>query len=433
MALEGQKVNNVLSQLCGDIYIPKILKVQQNFDSSQIDVEDIPKIVTDLLNQSKFKDQIKPGMSIAITSGSRGVANVAVITKAIVDFVKSCGANPFVFPAMGSHGGATEEGQLEILTGYGVTEEFLGCPIRATMETVEVGTLDDGMPAYTDKFAYEADGVILCGRIKAHTAFRAPHESGLMKMSVIGMGKQHGAMIIHESGFENMGKLMPRVAKIIYENVNIIGGIGTIENAFDQTYKLEALTKDEIWDKEPPLLEEAKSKMGGLLFDNIDVLIVDQIGKDISGDGMDPNVTGRFARATSASGGVNVKSIVVLDITDKSHGNFNGMGLADVTTRRAIDKMLPDATYPNGFTSTVYEVLKIPMFAYSDKTAIQLGIRQCNGIDKKNPRIVRIKDTKHIKEIEISEAMLEEALQNNRIEILSESYDWKFDENDNLF
>lgn len=433
MAIESQRENNMITQLSDDIVLPRMIKVKQIFDESHLAVEDIPRIVNDILDVPKFKDQIKEGMSIAITSGSRGVANIALITKAIVDFVKSCGAHPFVFPAMGSHGGATAEGQLEVLTSYGVTEEYLGCPVRATMETVEVGRLDDGMPAFADKYAFEADGVILCGRVKAHTAFRAPHESGLMKMTVIGMGKQHGAMTVHESGFDNMGKLMPKVAKVIYDHVNVLGGIAIMENAFDQTYKLEALTEDEIWTEEPKLLLEAKSKMGGLLFDELDVLIVDQIGKDISGDGMDPNVTGRFACADSASGGVNVQSIAVLDLTEDTHGNFNGIGMADVTSKRAIDKMNPDATYPNAFTSTVFDVVKIPMFAHSDKTVVKLGIRKCNGIDKKNPRIVRIRDTNHVETIEISEALLQEAKRNPRIQILSEPYEWKFDELGNLF
>ena len=174
MAIESQRENNMITQLSDDIVLPKMIKVKQIFDESHLVVEDIPRIVNDILDVPKFKDQIKEGMSIAITSGSRGVANIALITKAIVDFVKSCGAHPFVFPAMGSHGGATAEGQLEVLTSYGVTEEYLGCPVRATMETVEVGTLDDGMPAFADKYAFEADGVILCGRVKAHTALEHP-------------------------------------------------------------------------------------------------------------------------------------------------------------------------------------------------------------------------------------------------------------------
>ncbi|MFV0414590.1 MAG: lactate racemase domain-containing protein, partial [Oscillospiraceae bacterium] len=309
MAMESVLEGNVVTKLCEPVKLPRMVKIRQRFDETHLTPEEIPGIVRRQLARPEIEKGILPGMQVAITCGSRGVANVALITKAIADFVKERGAFPFVFPAMGSHGGATAEGQRKILEGYGVTEEFVGCPIRATMETVEIGRLEDGMPVYMDKYAHDADAIILSGRIKAHTAFRGPHESGLMKMAVIGMGKQHGAETVHESGFINMGALMPRVAKVVLGHANVVAAVGMIENAFDQTYKIAALTKEEIWTEEPKLLLEAKSKMGRIWFDAIDELVVDRIGKDISGDGMDPNVTGRFACADSASGGIQVKRI----------------------------------------------------------------------------------------------------------------------------
>ena len=285
MAFESSK-DSVVEHLCETVTLPRMVRVSQKFDHTHIEPEDIPAVIQQQLGRAEVRERIKPGMRIAITCGSRGIANIAIIVKAIVDFVKAQGAEPFVFPAMGSHGGATPEGQLEVLRSYNVTEETMGCPIRATMETVYLGNTVEGSPVFQDKYAHEADGVILCGRIKAHTTFRGPYESGLLKMAVIGMGKQHGAESVHESGFINMARVLPQFARVIFDNTNIVAGVGILENAFDQTYKLAGLTPDEIWEKEPELLKEAKSKMGRIWIENADVLVVDKIGKDISGDGM---------------------------------------------------------------------------------------------------------------------------------------------------
>ena len=276
MKQDYSKPNDIVDKICHEVVLPRMVKIRQNFDKSHIDPEKIPEIVYQQLSQEKIASQIHENAKIAIAVGSRGIANMNLIAKSVVEFVKSKKAIPFIFPAMGSHGGATAEGQKALLAGYGVTEDYCGCPILSSMETVQIGNLESGMPVFMDKYAHEADAIILTGRIKAHTAFRAPHESGLMKMSVIGMGKQHGAETIHESGFENMGELMPKVAKVVFGYANIVCGLGIIENAYDQTYKLEALTKDEIWTREPELLKEAKSKMGRILFDEIDELVVDE-------------------------------------------------------------------------------------------------------------------------------------------------------------
>ena len=250
MAFESSK-DSVVEQLCETVTLPRMVRVSQKFDHSHIEPEDIPSVIQRELGREAVRERIKPGMKIAITCGSRGIANIATIIKAIVDFVKAQGAEPFVFPAMGSHGGATVAGQLEVLESYGVTEEAMGCPIRATMETVYLGDTVEGNQVFQDKYAHEADGVILCGRIKAHTTFRGPYESGLLKMAVIGMGKQHGAESVHESGFINMGRIMPQFARVIFDNTNIVAGVGILENAFDQTYKLAAvhlMLKDQVYD-----------------------------------------------------------------------------------------------------------------------------------------------------------------------------------------
>lgn len=430
MALETKKEGNMITKLADSTRLPKMIKVRQLLDRSHIDPTDIPALVMKELEP--MRDRIKPKMSIAITCGSRGVANIAIITKAIVDFVKSCGAEPFVFPAMGSHGGATAEGQTEILTGYGVTEDFIGCPIRATMEVVKLGETEEGMPVFADRYAYNADGIILCGRVKAHTAFRAPYESGILKMAVIGMGKQHGADYIHRDGFADLGRLLPMIAKVVFDNTKILGAVAVAENAFDQTCILEGLLKEEIFVKEPDILRRSKERMGRIFFDDIDVLVVDQLGKDISGDGMDPNITGRYV-VPHMKTEKNVQHIAVLDLTEASHGNCNGIGVADVTTRRFVEKVDVDCTYPNVLTSTVLCTPKIPFFTHSDKTCIQVALKTCHYIDREHPRIVHIKDTMRLEEIEISEAMLEEAVSNPNIEIIGEPHDWPFDENGNLF
>lgn len=422
----------VVSELCKGVKLPRMIKVKQNFKKNCINKEKLPQVVFEQLGREEIKSKIKPGMSVAITCGSRGVANVAIITKAIVDFVKGCGGKPFVFPAMGSHGGATAEGQKQILTDYGVTEEFLGCPVISSMETKKIGNTPEGHPVLIDKNAAEADAIIVCGRIKAHTAFNGSYESGLMKMMTIGMGKQQGAEVCHESGFKNMARLVPLFGNAIRENGNVICGLGLIENAFDETYKVVALTNEEIPEKEPALLLEAKALMGKIHFETADVVVVDRIGKNVSGDGMDPNVTGTFA-TPYASGGIDTKRVVVLDLTEETHGNANGVGMADVTTQRLVDKMDLEMTYPNAITSTVLNVIKIPLHTKTDKEAIQLGLRTCNETDKDNPRIIRIKDTMHLEYIYISEPMLEEAKLNSNIEIMGEPEEWPFDKIGNLW
>ena len=432
MALTTKKEGNVITQLASSVTLPKMVKVRQLLDHSHIDVKEIPGIVHDELDREEMRARIKPGASVAITCGSRGVANIAVIIKAIVDFVKECGGKPFVFPAMGSHGGATAEGQLEILTSYGVTEENMGCPIRATMEVVQVGQTPEGMPVYVDKYAYHADAIILCGRVKAHTAFRGPYESGIMKMAVIGMGKQKGAETVHRNGFYELGTMLPIIGKVVLEKAPVIGAVALVENAFDQTCMIKGMLKEEIYEEEPKLLAASKQRLGKIYFDNIDVLVVDRIGKDISGDGMDPNITGRFA-VPYINEGIKVQHIAVLDLTEETHGNCNGLGLADVTTKRLVDKIDVDCTYPNVVTSTVLCTPKIPLFTHSDKTCIQIALRTCNYIDRENPRIVRIQDTMNLEEIYISEAMLKEAEESPHIQVSDELKDWDFDEEGNLW
>jgi hypothetical protein len=417
-----------------------MLKVRQLFDRDSITKEDIPKAVTEELSRAGLEDRIKPGKRIAITCGSRGVANVALITKAIAGFVKSKGGEPFVVPAMGSHGGATGEGQRALIEGYGVTEEFVGCPIVSSMETVEIGkSLEPAIPGgpavgvRIDKNAAQSDGIIVAGRIKPHTDFHGPYESGIMKMMAIGLGKREGADICHQLGFGHMARMVPLFGRTIIKYAPVILGFGILENAYGETCKFAALKPDEIEAKEPPLLEEARSHLPFIFFDKTDVLVVDRIGKDVSGDGMDPNVTGASPCSPWVSGGISANRTVVLDLTPETHGTAMGIGAAHTTTRRLFNKIDYDATYVNAITSRGIDFVRIPAIADNDREAVQLALRTCVGADPARPRIIRIADSIHTETIRISEAMEQEARANKRLEVLSPAEGWNFDREGNLW
>lgn len=415
--------------------IPKMVRVRQNFDRTHIPVEDIPETVRKELDREDLGGKIQPGMKIAITCGSRGMTNNAVMARAMVDFVKSRGAEPYIVAAMGSHGGATAEGQTQILKDYGITEEAMGCPVKSSMETVQVGLSGiRKQPVFVDKNASEADGILLFNRIKPHTSFRGPYESGLMKMMAIGLGKQKGAESIHHQSPAIMHELVEEYGRTILENCPVLGGIAVIENAYDDTYMIKGLTPQEIIDKEPGLKEISYKTIARLLFEKCDVLVVDKIGKNISGDGMDPNISGRFVLPQYCSGGIQAEKVVILDITDETHGNAQGIGLAEVTTRRLVNRMKLEMTYPTGVTNTFLHLMKIPMIMDNDREALQLALMCCpDAEDHDNMKLIRIPNTAHIGEIEISEGLLPLAEANPDIEILTEPYDLPFDGQGNLF
>ena len=421
-----------VADLVSDQTIPKMFKVKQVFPRPKIEPEEIPGIIESLLSQEKFSSKVKPGMRIAITAGSRGIANVALTTKCIADFVRSRGAHPFIVPAMGSHGGATAEGQRAILEGYGITEDYVGCPIISSMEVKKIGVNEEGMDVFIDKNAAESDGIILGCRIKPHTAFRGPYESGIMKMMAIGLGKQHGAEVCHEAGFKNMAKYVPMFGRAIIKNAPILFAVPTIENAYDETCKIIAVNAEEIIEKEPPLLQEAFANMPRILVDSCDVLVVDQIGKNFSGDGMDPNITGTFC-TPYATGGIRSQRVCVLDLSPETHGNGIGLGYSSATTKRVFDQLDLSSMYPNAITCTVLGGVRIPIVMESDREAIQVCIRTCNEIDKKNPRVVRIPNSLHIEHIMLSESYYDEAKNNPNLIIESEPEYLPFDEDGNLW
>lgn len=409
---------------------PKMIRVRQNFDGSKID--DVAGAVMSALNAPKFQDAVGEGMRIAVTCGSRGIANIAEIVRTVVHYCLEKGAEPFVVPAMGSHGGATAEGQRAILASLGVTEETVGCEIRSSMETVKIGESADGHDIRIDKNASGADGIILINRIKPHTSFRGRFESGLMKMMAIGLGKQSGAESCHESGFKYMADMVHEFGSVILEKANILMGVGIFENAYDETALIEGLLPSEIEEREPELLKTAADRMPKLYFDRCELLIVDRIGKNISGTGMDPNISGAFG-TPYASGGIEAQRRCILDLTDETHGGAYGMGAADVITRRLYDKIDFSQTYPNAVTSTTLSFVRVPMTVDSDREAIGICLKTCVGSDKAHPRVVRIRDTASLEDIMISESMLAEAQQNDCIDILSGPEDMDFDDMGNLF
>ncbi len=395
--------DGTVSRLLSDVPLPRMFHALQKFPDEHIEREDIEKVIFFKINHSGLGERVKPGMQIAITAGSRGIRNVDEITRSVVACVKSRGATPFIVPAMGSHGGATAEGQSELLLGYGITEERMGCEIRSSMETVMLGYSELGKPVYMDRNAYESDGVIISCRLKPHNAFRGAYESGPCKMMTVGLGKQKGAEQVHADGMDIIGNNIPAMAKVTLGTGKILFAIPCLENAYDQTLMFEAIAAEKILEREPELLKIAFANMPSILVGEGDVLIVDCIGKNFSGTGVDPNITGTFS-TPYASGGVRVQRTCFLNLTEESHGNSLGVGLASAITRRIYDQIDADAMYTNCITSTVIKSAMVPCVLSTDKEAVQFCIRTCNRIDREYPRVIRIKNSLHVDQVMLSEA-----------------------------
>lgn len=393
-----------------------LTKIRNHFpDNSLLNVEEECRH-----ELNKLFPFIKKDARIAIAVGSRGIDSQLRVVCEVVEFLKNRGAKPFIVPAMGSHGGATAEGQQEVLEGYGITEDNTGVPIRSSMEAVDLSNNDKKVPVFMDKAAYESDGVILINRIKPHTDFRATWESGLAKMAVIGLGKEQGARSIHNQGINGLKNLMPKSAKLLFHSGKILAGIALVENAYDKTMLIKAIPALEIMNEEIQLLNTARENMPHFPVDLIDVLWVDRMGKDISGVGLDPNIIGRikiYGQSEPAS--PNIKSIVVSELTDESHGNATGVGLADIITRNLYQKIDFLNTYKNTATSSFLERAKIPFVAETDSEALELAIRNCGLPASGKERIIRIQDTLHLDEMYVSDAILNEIIHSPQIEIIS--------------
>ena len=397
--------------------IPKLIKIKQILPG--IKLFNIRDVIFEEVQKVGFS--LKPGSRIAIAVGSRGIANISDITKAIVDVVKYSGGIPFIVPAMGSHGGADAKGQSEVLKSYGVTEEYLNVPIKSSMDVVEIYSDDTSYKIYMDKLAFEADGVIVVNRIKVHTDYHGPTESGLLKMLVIGLGNHRQATEVHRYGVYGLKEMIPQFARQIIKHGNIVLGVGIVENAYDETMIIKAILPDYIEKEEIELLKISRKNMPSLPTDTLDVLIVDRIGKDISGTGLDTNIVGRIRIDTEKDPDIpRIKRIVITDLTQGSHGNAVGMGIADFMTERLKKKIDFKATYENVVTATFVERGKMPIVATSDRIAVEYALKTCGPIKPENAKIIRIKDTLHLNTMYVSSAVLDEIKDNQNIEVIGD-------------
>jgi hypothetical protein len=388
-----------------DIPLPKMVHVRQKFEAKRL--QDISAAVGDEFRRPEVRGRVRPGQVIAVGCGSRGIANIAEVVRCVVRELHALGAKPFVFPAMGSHGAATAEGQKKVLESYGISEAAAGTPIRASMDTVVVGHLPDGTPVQVDKYAAEADGIVVINRIKPHTGFRGPTESGLTKMLSIGIGKIAGAASYHSHGMDRFPELLPQIRDVVIGACDVLFGVGIVENAYDETALIEIIPADQLAAREPQLQALAKQFMPQLYFDEIDVLIIDEMGKNVSGAGFDPNITGRNRRAVKWVAKPLVKKIVVLGITRESMGNATGIGSADVVSMRVWRDFDVASTYANIITSANLDGAAIPIVMNSDREAICLAVKTVVRVKPENCRVVRIRNTLQLSEIQVSEPMLD--------------------------
>ena len=409
------------------VRIPRMYKIREIYEDDFI--QDIPAHLKARMEAAMPDKSLIVGKSIAITVGSRGIPSLALMVRTICDTLKKWGARPFIVPAMGSHGGGTAEGNLEVLRGYGVTEESAGVPIKASMEVVQIGTLEDDAhtPVYCDKYAAEADGILLFNKVKPHTDFRGPHESGLCKMMAIGLAKHTGCSWFHMQGFETFAERIPMVGEEFLSKMNVVMGIGVVQNAYDKISEIKAFPKDKIMEGDSMLLDIARRRLPRMKFDFIDVLIIDEIGKDISGEGADPNVTGR-GMMPYFDDDFHCKRLFIRGLSEGTHHNACGLGLADITTRRCLNSVDWESTWVNLTTSTKIEGGKMPFYQNNDRDALMLAIRTCNRIDYGNARVARIRNTLSLYEIEISEALLPDVEGRPDVQIVSGPYEMKFDE-----
>jgi hypothetical protein len=366
-----------------------------------------------------------PGSTQALAVGSRGIANIAVMVRAVVDAVRGAGLKVFIVPAMGSHGGATADGQAEVLASYGITAEAMGAEVRSSMEVQQVDTLDDGYPVYCDANALSADAVLLINRIKHHTDFTGPIESGLCKMCAIGLGKRKGADSIHWFGADGLRHVMPEVGRRVARAANVLGGVAVLENQYGQTAEVHALTVEEIGrEAESRLLDRARGMAPRLSFPEIDVLVVDFMGKDISGSGMDTHVIGRVRMPSipeTTWDGPNVRMVATMDVSPASHGNAAGLGLADIVTRRLIERTDMAATYTNHRTSGEGGAYRgrIPIVMEDGAAAVRAAMGLCGRGGPERTRVARIRDTEHVEVVEICGRLLADAGSRDDIEVLS--------------
>ncbi len=406
---------------------PKMYALRQIFD--RVREEDVRGAVTREVDKMAPRVNVKRGARVAITVGSRGIRNIAIIARAVVDGVRALGGQPFIFPAMGSHAGATAEGQAAVLHHYGVTEEAMGCPILSSMAAVQIGQSKEGIPVFLDKHASEADHVVVLNRVKAHTEFKGEIESGIMKMMLIGMGKYEGPKVYHKA-FADYGfdRIVENLASVVIEKAKILFALAILENGYEETAIIRGLLPQEIVSSERALLRRAKELAPKLPFDDIDVLVLDEIGKNISGAGMDTNVIGRFYNIVAKEPErPKIKRIYIRDLTPESIGNASGIGLADFTHRRIIDKMDVHVTNTNCVTAVNPEKARIPIICESDREALDYCFATIGLTPPADARLIRIRNTLHLTEVDVSEALARLVQDRPGLEILAGPAELEFD------
>ncbi len=412
---------------------PEMIRVRQNFPTQA--VTDIASEVASQFEKLDLRNRVHRGATVAVGCSSRGIANYNSIVKATVDCLVQAGLEPFLFPAMGSHGAATAEGQKRVLEAYGITENFIGAPIRSSLDTVQIGETEDHLPVFVDKIASKADYLALINRIKPHTDFEHEFESGLLKMMAIGLGKEKGASTYHRAIMTyGYPRVVLSVARQVLDTGKIICGVGIVENGYAQTARIRVLGADEIITEEKVLLEEARRLAPALPFEDVDVLIIDEMGKDISGTGFDTKVVGRVLMplVTREPETPRVKRIVVCDLTRKSQGNADGIGIADFVTRNLVDKIDFDALHVNALAAGEPERAKIPMTLKDPRKAIQSAIESVGLISVNELKLMRIKNTQKLDVIEVSSAYHKEIAERTDLETLSDARPMRFDRDGNL-
>lgn len=412
-----------------EIKMPKMVRIRQKFARP---------ICADVTSEVKkevaqFLHKLPSGARVAIAVGSRGISNIKEVAAAVVQEVKRGGAKPFIVPAMGSHGGATAEGQEKVLQAYGINEHSVGAPIVSSMEVIKIGSLNNNVSVYFDKNASQADAIIPINRIKPHTDFHDEIESGIAKIMVIGLGKHKGALSIHKHGASGLRQIIPAAARLITEKMPIVFALAMVENAYHETALIKAIERDEFEEKEKKLLLKAKELMPHLPSDKIDVLIVEEMGKDISGAGIDTNIIGRMMiLGEKEPSSPQIKRIVVLDLSQETHGNAAGLGLADFITRKLFKKMNYEKSLVNILTARFILRGKIPLTLNNDRQAIEIALDTCWGVQSERARVVRIKNTLRLAEVYISEALTEELTGRDDIEVIGKLEEMKFDKEGNL-
>jgi hypothetical protein len=396
-------------------------------------VADVAAEVRRQWQASRLGRRVRAGDRVAVACGSRGIANVAAIVRSTLDYLAGLGARPFVVAAMGSHGGATAEGQRQLLAEYGISEAALGVPVKTDMDTVQLGTNGWGEPVYWDRNAFGADAVVTVSRVKPHTDFRGRFESGILKMLVIGLGKRDGAAQHHRWGVRGLKEMMPETAKVVLAKTKFAAGLAVLENARDETARLQIVDRDELLDVEPNLLDEARRLMGRLPFDRLDLLVIGEIGKNYSGAGIDPNVVGRLLiEGEQEPESPKIIRICCLDLSPESHGNGTGVGIADLTTQRLLDAIDDGPTIVNNLTACFLRRSQLPFAFPNDRDCIDMGLQTCWQPERTKVRMALVPNTLELSELWVSPALAAEARTRQHLDVTGDPRPLPFDAAGNL-